>query len=127
MSDVSAGIIRAASTMAAIDFEPDLSPVIAGSSCEITTRTVARILSEHPWTVATPKSSSRSDPFAISPCSPTRIRARCLAFFADLLYRYGSGILAYNAAAGTITAEDTITLTLPHINAALGSDFSTIH
>ena len=36
------------------------------------------------------------------------------------------GILAYDAAAGTVTAEDTITLTLAHINAALGSDFSTL-
>ena len=33
------------------------------------------------------------------------------------------GLLAYDSVAATITAEDTITLTLAHINAALGADF----
>ena len=34
------------------------------------------------------------------------------------------GLLAYDASAGTITAEDTITLTRAHLDAALGADFS---
>ena len=34
------------------------------------------------------------------------------------------GLLAYDAAAGTITAEDTITLTRAHIDAALGVDYA---
>ena len=34
------------------------------------------------------------------------------------------GLLAYDATAGTITAEDTITLTRAHIDAALGADFA---
>ena len=33
------------------------------------------------------------------------------------------GLLAYDATAGTVTAEDTITLTRAHIDAALGADF----
>ena len=36
------------------------------------------------------------------------------------------GLLAYDSAAGTVIAEDTITLDLAHINAALGADFATI-
>ena len=36
------------------------------------------------------------------------------------------GLLAYDSAAGTIIAEDTITLDLAHINNALSADFATI-
>ena len=36
------------------------------------------------------------------------------------------GFLAYDAAAGTITAEDTITLTRAHIDAALGADYAAL-
>ena len=36
------------------------------------------------------------------------------------------GLLAYDSAAGTVTAEDTITLDLAHINNALGADFATL-
>ena len=36
------------------------------------------------------------------------------------------GLLAYDSAAGTVIAEDTITLDLAHINNALGADFATI-
>ena len=36
------------------------------------------------------------------------------------------GLLAYDAAAGTITAEDTITLTRAHIDAALGDDYAAL-
>ena len=36
------------------------------------------------------------------------------------------GLLAYDAAQGTVTAEDTITLTRAHINAALGADFASL-
>ena len=34
------------------------------------------------------------------------------------------GLLAYDAAAGTITAEDTITVTRAHLDAALGADYA---
>ena len=36
------------------------------------------------------------------------------------------GLLAYDSSAGTVIAEDTITLDLAHINNALGADFATI-
>ena len=34
------------------------------------------------------------------------------------------GLLAYDSVAGTVTAEDTITLTRAHIDAALGADYA---
>ena len=36
------------------------------------------------------------------------------------------GLLAYDAAAGTITAEDTITVTRAHLDAALGADYAAL-
>ena len=68
-----------------------------------------------------------------------QIVLRYFALFADpdsgellgLLRRIDSdnievGILAYDSSDGSITATDTITLTLAHINSALGSDFQTL-